>query len=189
MVRGLQLLQANIRRHTRVTRHGTRVAIAALLALALPACGVSGLNFRQDERVEITAPGDRAEVSLPVTVTWRVRDFEVTGPDGRDRPDAGYFGVFVDRAPQPPDKTQAWLTRDDTSCGTPAACRDPEYLAQLNVHSTTDIRFVIQRLVEPSSTAQRRREFHEVTIVLLNGRGERIGESAFVRQFEVDRGL
>ena len=46
---------------------------------------------------------------------------------------------------------------------------------------------MIERLPLPSGDAQRRREFHDVTIVLLNGRGERIGESAFVRQFEVDR--
>lgn len=187
MARGLQLLQTHIRRNSRVIRHGSRLTVVILIVLALPSCGVSGLNFRQDERLTITAPGDRAKVDLPVTVEWRIDDFEVTGKDGSVRPDAGYFGVFVDRAPQPPEKTQEWLVRDDTNCRAAAICRDRDYLAQLNINSTTETSFVIERLPQPTSDAQRRREFHEVTIVLLNGRGERIGESAFVRQFEVDR--
>jgi hypothetical protein len=171
-----------------VIRYGSRLVVLVLLAVALPACGVNGLNFREDERLTITAPGDRAKVELPVTVRWRVEDFEVTGDDGRNRRDAGYFGVFVDRAPQPPEKSLQWLVRDDQTCRGLPSCPD-DYLAQLNIHATTRTSFVIERLPAPSSTAQRRREFHEVTVVLLNGRGERIGESAFTRQFEVDRGL
>jgi hypothetical protein len=187
MGRRLRVLEADDRRHPCVTH---RVTTFVVLLCFLPACGVSGLNFKQDERLEVTAPGDRAEVQLPITVSWRVRDFEVVGRDGSDRSDAGYFGVFVDRAPQPPDRTQAWLVRDDPRCRTtPSSCAKGSFLAPNNIHSTTDTRFVIDRLPAPSTNAPRRREFHEVTIVLLNGRGERIGESAFVRQFEVDRSV
>lgn len=168
----------------------TPVGIAALVVsvlVSLPGCGVRGLNFVEDGRVTITAPSDRAQVRLPVRVTWTVRDFEVTGPDGSSRPDAGYFGVYVDRAPQPPDRTQAWLVRNDPRCSSDPACPDEAFLAQRDVHSTTETSFVIDRLPQPSGDAERRREFHEVTIVLLDGIGRRIGESAFVRQFEVDR--
>ena len=162
-----------------------RFAALAALAMTLGACGTSGLNFVQDERIEITAPGDRAKVSLPVTISWEVRDFEITGPDGSSRPDAGYFGVYVDRAPQPPQKTQAWLTRDEQNCL--GGCSSELALASRDIHSTEETRFTIDRLARPSRQAQRRREFHEVTIVLLDGRGRRIGESAFIAQFEVDR--
>lgn len=164
-----------------------RLVAALAAAVAWAGCGVNGLNFSQDERVTITAPGDRAKVELPVTVTWRVRDFTVSGKDGSQRPDAGYFGVYVDRAPQPPSRPQEWIARDDPNCQGIPTCPDEAFLAQLNVHSTTRLRFTIERLPEPTSTATRRREFHEITIVLLNGRGERIGESAFTRQFEVSR--
>ena len=146
-----------------------------------------GLNFADDERVTIVAPGDRAEVRLPVTVTWTVRDFQVTGPDGSSRRDAGYFGVYIDRAPQPPERKQDWLVKDDRRCAQTPGCPDEAFLAQRDVHATKQTSFVIDRLPSPTGNAARRREFHEVTIVLLNGRGERIGESAFVRQFEVDR--
>ncbi len=165
-------------------------AFAVLLACmgtAVTACGYNGLNFVQDERVEITAPLDRAKVSLPLTVSWSVRDFEVTGRQREARPDAGYFGVYVDRAPQPPGTTQDSLVRDDPSCRSNPNCPDADFLAQRDIHATEEMTFVIERLPQPSSEAQRRREFHEVTIVLLDGRGRRIGESAFVRQFEVDR--
>ena len=164
-----------------------RVALVVALLFLLPSCGVNGLNFEQDERLTITAPADRAEVRLPLTMTWDVTDFEVTGRDGATRDDAGYFGVYVDRAPQPPRKTQAWLVRDDPGCRQTPGCPDEAYLAQAHIYSTEERSFTIDRLAQPSSDAPRRREFHEVTIVLLNGRGERIGESAFVRQFEVDR--
>jgi hypothetical protein len=70
---------------------------------------------------------------------------------------------------------------------TPSLCSNTDFLAQRDIHMTTGTTFVIERLPLPSGDAERRREFHDVTIVLLDGRGERIGESAFVRQFEVNR--
>jgi hypothetical protein len=155
------------------------------MLLTSAACGTSGLNFVTDERLEFTAPDDREEVSLPVDVTWTVSDFEITGRDGDARTDAGYFGVYLDRAPQPPGKTQEWLVRDDPGCRPP--CADEAYLAQRNVFSTTEMSFRVDQLEIPSGDAAKRRDRHEATIVLLNGRGERIGESAFVRQFEVVR--
>jgi hypothetical protein len=166
-----------------------RAGLFLALVIVASACGVSGLNFVKDERVTITSPGDRAEVTLPVTFTWDVTDFQVTGPDGSEREDAGYFGVYVDRAPQPPERSQAWLVREDSRCvAEPAPCAEASFLAQFNIFSTTERTFTVERVQEPTEQAERRREFHEVTIVLLNGRGERIGESAFLREFEVDRG-
>lgn len=165
------------------------VAVAAVGALlGLAGCGVAGLNFVRDDRLEITAPGDRAKVTLPVTISWRIEDFEVTGRDGSARDDAGYFGISVDRAPQPPGRTQEWLVRDDVECRGEPGCPDAEDLAGLHLYSTTETTFLIERLPAPTTDAAPRREFHEATIVLVNGRGERIGESAFVVQFEVDRG-
>jgi hypothetical protein len=157
---------------------------AALLASS---CSVRGLDFKKDERIEIVSPSDREKVALPVTVSWTARDFDVTGRDGAAHEDAGYFGIYVDRSPQPPSETQDWVARDDAQCKRTPGCPDAAYLATRDVHTTTGTSFEIPRLPLPTETAQRRREFHEVTIVLLNGKGERIGESAFTVQFEVDR--
>jgi hypothetical protein len=164
------------------------VASAALLVLFTSGCGVRGLNFSDDKRLSFVTPADREEVRLPVTIEWTVRDFDVTGPDGSARRDAGSFGLYIDRTPQPPGEKQTWLVRNDQMCkNTPSLCSDSDFLAQRDIHTTTASTFVIERLPLPSGDAERRREFHDVTIVLLNGRGERIGESAFVRQFEVNR--
>jgi hypothetical protein len=154
--------------------------------LALSGCGFRSLNFVQDERLTITSPADRAKVDLPITVEWKVRDFEVTGKDGRRRPDAGFFGIYVDRAPQPPEESQAFLVREDPVCRRTQECPDKQFLAQRNIHSTTKTSFEIEFLpdLDPRTT---RRDFHELTIVLLNGAGERIGESAFAVEFEVER--
>lgn len=168
-------------------RVGRGVLGMAVVLAVLPACAIRGLDFRQDRRLTITAPADRSKVRLPVTVSWRVRDFEVTGADGSARPDAGYFGVYVDRAPQPPGETQEWFVGDDDECARDPSCPDEDYLARLNAYATTDTSFRIERLAAPRSDASRRREFHEVTIVFLNGRGERIGESAFTVEFELER--
>lgn len=130
---------------------------------------------------------------LPVTIRWKVKDFQVTGLDGQRRTDAGYFGIYVDRSPQPPGQTQEWLVRkdarQDSSCRRNPDCPDKEFLARKDIYSTTEESFRIESLPPPPSsvTDQRRREFHEVTIALLNGKGERIGEGAFAVIFEVDR--
>lgn len=189
------MLEARDRRHSCLTSaqapsFGRTLAapLVVVLGLLFAACGTNGLNFLQDNRVAITAPSDRAQVDFPITVTWTVKDFKITGADGQRRPDAGYFGVFVDRSPQPPQEKQEWLVRENQRCRRIPGCPDEEFLALQDIHSTTERKFTIGSLPEPSSNStQRRREFHDVTIILLNGMGERIGESAFTVQFEVNR--
>jgi hypothetical protein len=155
------------------------------LAIAASACSFSGLSFRTDERLTITDPDPREEVRLPVTVRWDVEDFQVTGETGAESPDAGYFGVYVDRQPQPPGKPLEWFAKDDETCRPADGCPDEEYLAVRGVHATDETEFTIDVLPQPDN--ENRREFHEVTVVLLNGAGERIGESAFHVDFEVLR--
>ena len=152
------------------------LAVAALLTLPLASCGVSGLAFVQDERLSITAPDDRAKVELPVTVRWTVEDFDVK---------TGSFAVFVDRAPLPPGKTLDWVARGDEVCAATPGCPDADYLAAHDTYRTRKTAFTIDQLPELDRDEQH--DFHEVTVVLLDGDGTRIGESAFSVEFEVDR--
>lgn len=151
--------------------------------LSLAACGVEGLNFVRDDRVQITAPEERSQVRLPVTVEWEVEDFEVAGP-GQDAEDAGFFGVFVDRAPQPPGEPLEWHARDDDGCVAARGCPDEEWFERRRIFVTTESSLVIEALARGEDD---RRELHEVTIVLLDGQGRRIGESAWDVEFEVVR--
>lgn len=154
-------------------------------AVLLGGCGYQGLSFFVDERVDITSPGDQAEVALPVTVEWTIEDFSVTGPTDSDDGGAGYFGVLVDRAPPPPGRTLESLVENDQLCQLTEGCPDEQFLADRDIYSTSDTSITIERLADLGFGG--RSEFHEVTIVLLNGRGERIGESAFRVEFELDR--
>jgi hypothetical protein len=162
------------RARSAVARRLPLVVLVALVAL-LPACGLHGLSFVQDDRVSIISPDDRAEVDLPLTVRWTVEDF--------DRK-TGSFGVFVDRAPQPPGRTLAWLARDDEVCKATRGCPDAAYLAQHDAYRTRKTSFTVTE-VQDLDRDNTQREFHEVTVVLLDDQGERIGESAFSVEFEV----
>lgn len=147
----------------------------------------NGLAFRTDERLTITAPRDRAEVTLPVTARWKVRDFEVTGPTSRAKTDAGYFGVFVDRAPQPPGERFAWFARNDRQCLPVEGCPNEKYFTDRGVFSARDTSFTLETLPSTVPVGSTRREFHEITVVLLDGTGRRIGESSWFAQFQVRR--
>jgi hypothetical protein len=155
-----------------------RLILVAAALLALSGCGVSGLSFAQDKRLDILRPNDRSKVSLPLRVEWTVRDFAVG-------PGEGAFGVFVDRSPQPSGKALGWIFRGDRSCkGTGAAlCSRPEFLAQHNVFSTTDRSFTVEQVSRLVGNETNRN--HEVTLVLLNAAGVRVGEGAWSVQFKV----
>jgi hypothetical protein len=159
-------------------------AVLAVAFLVSASCA-HGLAFVQDTRVEIVAPKSHATVTTPVTVRWRIERFHVTGPDGRSEPSAGYFGVFVDQAPVPPGKTLAWVAHGDNRCRPDQGCPDAAYLAERDVFSTTQTSFTLSEL--PNLQAYHGHESHEVTIVLLDGRGARIGESAWYATFSYDR--
>lgn len=154
------------------------LALVAVLAFLATGCGVSDLAFRQDNRLEFVAPADRSEVTLPITVRWRVEDFAVGA-------DAGSFAVFVDRAPLPPGKTLAWLARNDDACRSADGCPDDAWFAQRDVYLTVDSKLVIDQL--PARTDDRR-EFHEVTVILLDEQGRRVGETGWSLEFQVERG-
>ena len=163
----------------------TRGLLAPLLLLACTACVPSNLAFRADKRVSITSPEDNAKVSLPVTIRWTIRDFDVVEPGSAVRKDSGYFAVFVDRAPMPPGEDLAWLARKDDACLAEKGCPDAKSLASKDVYITTDTELVLAELDEELGGGPER---HKATIVLIDGSGNRLGESAFHVDFEVHRG-
>lgn len=157
-------------------RSGRLIGCCATLAIGLSACGVSGLAFRTDTRVGIVEPHDRTTVDLPVTVRWTAED-DLFDPDG------GSFGVLVDRAPPPPGKTLAWLFRGDDECAGAPGCPTAAYMEERRVHETTALSFTVERVTFSQDTE--RRMFHEVTLILLDEHGRRLGEAAWFVQFEV----
>jgi len=153
-----------------------RLVPLLVVALLSSGCAVRGIAFRQDDRLTFTSPGDRDEVTLPVTVTWEVEGFDV--------PDDGSYAVFVDRSPQPPGKTLEWLARNDDTCRADDGCPNAAWFAERDVFTTTETEHTIERL--PARTDDRR-EMHEVTVVLLDAEGRRIGETGWTLELQVER--
>ncbi|NEE04365.1 hypothetical protein [Phytoactinopolyspora halotolerans] len=157
-------------------------AALALLALAVPACGGRDLLFVQDDRLTVLAPENRASAELPVSVRWRIDDFRVVSPGSAPAsPDAGFFGVFVDRAPIPPGETLEELAADDPECVRIRSCPDSEYFAIRGAYTTTDTSFTLDSI--PRIGTDHGSDVHTVTIVLLDSEGRRIGESAWYAEF------
>jgi hypothetical protein len=157
-----------------------------VLSALLAGCAPDGLAFRVDERLTFQAPQDRSTVGLPLTLDWEMRDFEVVPPGSPARPDAGYFAVFVDRSPVPPGEPLRWLARKDTSCRTADGCPDEEYLNSRGVYTTTETELVLDQLPRLGDDEDRR-ERHRAVVILLDGAGRRIGESAFEIAFDIER--
>ena len=161
-------------------------ASVLVLGLALLASSCAhGLAFVEDRRLEITSPKGQSDVTLPFTVRWSMRDFRVTGPDGQSDPTAGYFAVFLDRSPMPPGKSLSWIARDDKRCRRIPGCPDDQYFVDRHVYPTRTPELTVRLLPDLGTSSGH--ETHEVTIVLLDGGGRRIGENAWYRTFFYDR--
>jgi hypothetical protein len=163
-----------------------RTSLGALAALvALTGCGAGQLQFHNDHRLSFTSPSDNQKVKAPVTVSWTMRDFQATGLDGSTSDRSGTFAVFVDRAPLPVGKDLRWLARDDSGCKRDPRCPDAEYLSSRGVFLTTRPTLTLDVL--PRVGDGKGKERHFVNVVLLDGTGHRIGESAWYRSFTSDR--
>lgn len=153
------------------------VAVAPLLA----GCGLThlaDLNFRVDDRLHFTSPADRALVPHSFTVTWTIDDFRVAAPHSEPPSrDAGYFAVFVDRAPVRPGQTLDAVASDDPTCEQDPTCPDRAYLRDRQVYVTTDPSVRLRQV--PDQAAKEDTQLHAVTVVLLDTSGRRIGESAW----------
>ncbi len=160
-------------------------ALFVILVPFIAGCSADGLSFRQDHSVEITSPEEEGSVTEPATVTWTVEGFEVTGPSDSVSADAGYFGVYLNRTPQPPGELLDWFVRDDKSCNADPTCPDKGYYRALGIFTRTDTSWTMPPLPPPPDGDQA--EFHEVTIALLDGSGRRIGESQWRVRFELER--
>lgn len=173
--------------HQRPTPLARLTASLVLMTAALSSCAIQGLAFEQDDRIAFIAPDYRQKVTLPFTIEWSVEDFELTGPTGISTKDAGYIEILFDKQPQPPGEGVAYFARDDVSCRQTHGCPDKKYLADRGIFTTANSYFTV-RALPPAPGVELDRgdaDIHNVTLVLLDGEGRRIGESAWSTYFEV----
>ena len=158
-----------------MTRRWLALALG-VLACAAGGCSTDGLAFRQDDRIEILEPDDRAVVSVPVHLRWRA-DLE-PGPGG-----GPYFAVFVDRAPIRPGQSLRVLA--DESCNDTDGCLDLQYLRDRYVHVTDEPEVVLDVLPRKASSQRTGANRHEATVIVIDADGRRVGEAAYAVEFEV----
>ena len=131
----------------------------ALLVPVLAGCGPYLL--RQSDRLQITSPQTSTTVSQPLTISWRAQDF--------DPPRDGSFAVFVDRSPIGPGSSVHDLA--------------PEDRAGVYVVAATSLR--LNLLTPLAGVDPAERNHHDVTVVLLDRQGNRIGEYAGFTELDV----
>lgn len=170
-----------------VSRGVMRGAIClAVLSASLTGCAdYSGLQFVNDHRLKFTAPENQELVTTPLRVSWSIDEFTVVNA-GRGEPtdDAGYFAVFVDQAPIKPGHTLEDVAGDDEACKRDPKCPDKQYLSDRGVYTTSKTSLAL-KVITPLSTKEDI-HLHEITIVLLDSSGRRIGESAWYRYFKME---
>ena len=166
--------------------HRVQALAAALVTTAfLSGCQVDRLQFKTDHRLEFESPKARHRVTAPVAVSWTMKDFTATGLDGSTDEHHGVFAVFVDRAPMPVGKDLKWLFRSDSGCKHDARCPSVQQLTDRGVLITTETSATIEIL--PQVGEGKGDEQHYVNVVLLDGTGQRIGESGWYLPFTSKR--
>jgi len=157
-------------------------AAALVAALTTSGCGLThlqDLNFRVDKRLHFTTPEDRSTQTRPLTVSWTMKDFRIAAK-GSEAPsrDAGYFAVFVDRAPIKPEQTMRSLASNDQTCQADPKCPNRDYLEGLGVYETTATTIRLKQIANVIGDKERL-QHHHITVVLMDTAGHRIGESAW----------
>jgi hypothetical protein len=150
------------------------IALLALGALSLTACANYSLLFTADDRVHVTAPAENSAIRLPFVLRWSARGAH------------GPYAVFFDASPMRPGASLLSLVPKQDPCRNQAHCPDVNWLRDRDIYVTYDTHLKITSLpdlrLDHDTT-----DAHYVTIVLLDDSGHRQGESAFTRNFIVDR--
>ena len=141
-----------------------------ILGLIGGGCRVTGLAYRDNQRVKIVEPTQNATVHLPMRLEWTA-----------SRPSQGTrYAIFTDQPPMGPDESLRSIA--DQTCKQTPGCPNKEYLEENNIYVTKAHSLVISHIPQLSAPLK---NVHEITIVLLNSAGRRVGESFYSVNFSV----
>jgi len=155
-----------------------------VLSPGLGACAFQVSGFRLDQRLTFIAPHNYQVVSLPVTISWEIRDFTPTARRSSvPTPGAGYFALFVDQTPIAPGQTMDAVAAGDNTCDIHMGCPNAQYLAEHQIYTTAKTSFSLQQVATLPNDPYKQ-QLHQVTIVLLNATGHRIGQSSWTIGFK-----
>lgn len=149
--------------------------LVALTLTVLTGCDrLEGLSFVQDDRVHIVTPDANEGVEQPVSVRWTATDVDAI------------YALFFDRAPMRPGQELLSLVPEHDACRTEPVCPTAAWLAERNIYLTDRTSLTVAALPDLRNN-NRSKDRHDLVIVLLDRTGKRIGESAFYREFLIER--
>lgn len=163
------------RRHAGGPSRRVLPAALILLPLLLTGCRISDMAFRTDQRLHIVTPLPNAAVATPLTIRWITANL----------PQGTLFALFVDRPPIQPGQSIGAVCRQGRFQGCPRVRTLAElaaYLSSYNVYVTTTHTLTLPDLpnTRPPDFA---RHAQQLTIVLLDPTGRRVGEAAYTVSF------
>lgn len=127
--------------------------------LGLSGCG--DYLFRQSDRVTVQYPGIYSTVAAPLTIRWAARDFQA--------PAGGHFAVFIDRDPMPPGEGIDYFAPVDRE----------------NIWVLDQSSLKVEHFRRRAGVDAAEQDHHDVTVVLLDASGRRVGEYAGFTEFNV----
>jgi len=147
-----------------------------VLALCLTVASCAYGPLTNDGRLRVLRPQSLSVATLPVQIGWSWR--------GPRRPPT--FALFVDRTPIRPGQTLRAVVPSGDPCLVTPGCPDATWLREHGVFVVSGTEASIPAVAVPGGTAGRDDPpVHQVTIVLLDGRGRRVSEAAYPVLFRV----
>jgi hypothetical protein len=143
-------------------------------AVALAGCQTSGMDFHEPGAVTDLRPDELTHVGLPVVVSWK------SGP----LPAGQRYLVLVDQLPMAPGQSVKELT-DDVCKRTPG-CPDVAYMQQHYIFLARRNRVKVPSVpTNGPFPVDEFRYLHEATIVIVDARHVRVGESFWSTSFYI----
>jgi hypothetical protein len=139
------------------------IAAVVLLVSMLAGCRTSGLEFGRYQ-LRILSPEANTTVTGALRLTWTAGDLFQPGDS---------YAVFVDTQPIGPGRNVTDLLPD--ACKVMPTCDKLSYYEQSNVWLTSKSSLVLDYLPD-SSIAGRGKNYHTITVVILNHAQVRTGE-------------
>jgi hypothetical protein len=133
--------------------------------------------FTADRSLRFVAPVQMSTVIAPVEVSWRTDHLPLH---------AAQFLVFIDTPPIHPGQNLRAIASGDPSCVPKAGCPNAAYLAARDVFITTRDRVSVPFVAALSGLeGHDSLAIHQLTVVLVDAHGTRVGEYAYTVQFRV----
>jgi hypothetical protein len=158
----------------------TRALFAGLVVLA--ACSANGLAFKADTAVKLLDPTNGGHVGMPFTLRWKVNDQTLQQQlAGGQR----QLAIFFDRPPMRAGETFHAVA--DKQCRQTPGCPDAAYLSSRSIFVTNAAgAFPVTNLPD-NRTSHKHTDEHDVTIVVVDAKGQRQGEGAYQAEFAIAR--